>query len=107
WIPMAFDISSVADDQPAVRIRWGIGPTDRSVTYPGWNIDDVELWGWRAETCTGDVGGGRDVDVSDLGLLLGQYGMSGSARDGDMTSGVAVAVSDLGLGLTTYGATCG
>lgn len=106
WIPMAFDISSVADDQPAVRIRWGIGPTDRSVTYPGWNIDDVELWGWRAETCTGDVDGDRDVDVSDLGLLLGQYGMSGSDLDGDLNGDGGVDVSDLGLVLANYGATC-
>jgi hypothetical protein len=35
----------VADDQPTVYIRWTMGPTDGSVTYPGWNIDDVSLLG--------------------------------------------------------------
>jgi len=45
WVLMSFDISSIADGQSAVRIRWGMGPTDYSFTYCGWNIDDVELWG--------------------------------------------------------------
>lgn len=37
--------SSIADDQPTVFFRWGIGPTDESVTYPGWNIDNVQVTG--------------------------------------------------------------
>ena len=37
--------SDVADGQPAVYFRWGIGPTDETVTYPGWNIDDVQVTG--------------------------------------------------------------
>jgi thermitase len=41
--------SAVADQQSMVYIRWGIGPTDESVTYPGWNIDDVQLTGDRIE----------------------------------------------------------
>ncbi len=45
WTLVAFDISAVADHQPTVYIRWGMGPTDAAVTYPGWNIDDVEIRG--------------------------------------------------------------
>ncbi|MGD8787842.1 MAG: hypothetical protein PVJ60_10495, partial [Phycisphaerales bacterium] len=41
--------SSVADGQSTVYFRWGIGPTDDSVTYPGWNIDDVQVTGERIE----------------------------------------------------------
>jgi len=37
--------SSIGDGQPTVYFRWGIGPTDESVTYPGWNIDDVRVTG--------------------------------------------------------------
>jgi len=44
WSQVVLDISSVADSQPTVYLRWRMGPTDRSVTYPGWNIDDVEIW---------------------------------------------------------------
>ena len=36
---------AIADDQPTVYFRWGLGPTDDSVTYPGWNIDDVQVTG--------------------------------------------------------------
>jgi subtilisin family serine protease len=37
--------ASVADNQSTVYFRWGIGPTDDSITYPGWNIDDVQVAG--------------------------------------------------------------
>ncbi|MCX5771520.1 MAG: hypothetical protein NTZ09_14795, partial [Candidatus Hydrogenedentes bacterium] len=45
WNLVAYDISGVADGQPAVYIRWSIGPTNGSVVYGGWNIDDVSLQG--------------------------------------------------------------
>jgi hypothetical protein len=44
WTQKVFDISAVADGQSTVFIRWGMGSTDSSDTYPGWNIDDVEIW---------------------------------------------------------------
>ena len=44
WSNCAYDISAVADDQPTVYIRWGMGPTDGSQSYPGWNLDDIEIW---------------------------------------------------------------
>ncbi len=44
WVQVNIDISSVADDQSAVYLRWTIGNTDSSWTYCGWNIDDIELW---------------------------------------------------------------
>jgi subtilisin family serine protease len=37
--------AAVADEKPAVYFRWAIGPTDETVTYPGWNIDDVQISG--------------------------------------------------------------
>ncbi len=37
--------SSVADGQATVYFRWGMGPTDDTVTYAGWNIDDVQVTG--------------------------------------------------------------
>jgi hypothetical protein len=47
WVQVAYDISEVADNQPAVYIRWLMGPTDDSYTYCGWNIDDIEIWALR------------------------------------------------------------
>lgn len=37
--------AEIADNQPTVYFRWGLGPTDESVTGPGWNIDDVQVAG--------------------------------------------------------------
>jgi hypothetical protein len=41
WTYVEYDISTIAAGQNQVRIRWTIGPTDGSVVYCGWNIDDV------------------------------------------------------------------
>ena len=51
WTQVSYDISAIADGQAAVFIRWSMGPTDSTITYPGWNIDDVEIWG--VSTCAG------------------------------------------------------
>ncbi|MBN2053460.1 hypothetical protein JW905_00975, partial [bacterium] len=39
-----YDLSTYADGQPAVYLRWTMGTTDSSVIYCGWNIDDVEVY---------------------------------------------------------------
>ena len=44
WVLQELDISSVADNQPSVTIRWTMGPTDGGWRYCGWNIDDIEIW---------------------------------------------------------------
>ena len=44
WSYAVYDISTVADGRETVYVRWGMGPTDDSVTYPGWNLDDIEIW---------------------------------------------------------------
>ena len=48
WSLVEYDISSVADNQQTVYIRWGIGTTDSSWRYCGWNIDDIEILGITA-----------------------------------------------------------
>ncbi len=45
WTNMAFDLDAQADGQPAVYFRWGLGPTDSSAHYCGWNVDDVVVTG--------------------------------------------------------------
>ena len=36
---------SVAEDQPTVYFRWGLGPTDAATINGGWNIDDLQVTG--------------------------------------------------------------
>jgi uncharacterized repeat protein (TIGR01451 family) len=45
WTNVSYDLSSIADGESAVYIRWGMGPTDIYVNFGGWNIDDVVLEG--------------------------------------------------------------
>lgn len=49
WTSVEYDLSSVADRQATVYVRWGMGPTDYTVEYCGWNIDEVELFGERVD----------------------------------------------------------
>jgi len=36
-------IGSYATNNPDLRVRFGLGTTDGSVTYTGWNVDDVSI----------------------------------------------------------------
>lgn len=45
WARISLSIAAVADRQKTVYVRWGLGPTDGSWTYCGWNIDDIEIYG--------------------------------------------------------------
>ncbi|MCH8253585.1 MAG: S8 family serine peptidase, partial [Planctomycetes bacterium] len=43
WTLQEFNVAQVADQQPTVFFRWGMGPTDGDTTFAGWNIDDVQI----------------------------------------------------------------
>ena len=45
WMHVEYEISTVADHQPTVYLRWVMGPTNYILVYCGWNIDDIEIWG--------------------------------------------------------------
>lgn len=69
WTQQTYNLIG-ADNQPTVYLRWGIGPTDSSVTYQGWNIDDIEIWAIVPDTCVGvtvgDVNDDGDVNGGDI-----------------------------------------
>lgn len=44
WSQQSYMIGDIADNQPFVLVRWGMGPTDTNTNYSGWNIDDVSIW---------------------------------------------------------------
>ncbi len=46
WTESVYDLTAVADNNPAFQIRFGLGPTDGSQVYGGWNIDDISLKGY-------------------------------------------------------------
>jgi subtilisin-like proprotein convertase family protein len=76
WSQHIFDISAVADEQATVYLRWVMGPTDGSVTYHGWSVDDIEIWGIQgAVDCDGngvpddeDIAAGTHEDCQPNGV---------------------------------------
>jgi hypothetical protein len=75
WTQVTYDLSAIADGQPTVYLRWGMGPTDSSASYPGWNIDDVQIWalGPLCEELAGDMDGDGDVDLNDFATFANCY----------------------------------
>ncbi len=45
WSQQEYDLSEIADWQPAVYVRFTMGVTDVAWTFCGWNIDNVEVLG--------------------------------------------------------------
>jgi len=71
WTQSVYDISAVADGQATVYVRWVMGTTDTSITYPGWNLDDVEIWGLAAPApCAGDTNCDGQVNWRDIDFLI-------------------------------------
>lgn len=70
WQKQEFDISAYAAGQPAVYIRWGMGPTNTNKEYSGWNIDDVSVIGqYQGQVISGDFELDCDVDFFDFSIL--------------------------------------
>ncbi|NLF29330.1 MAG: hypothetical protein GX591_00415 [Planctomycetes bacterium] len=69
WQYQEFDISAVADGQPAVYLRWTMGTTDSSWQFCGWNIDDIEVWGLVPSGplfLPGDLNCDGAIDTADI-----------------------------------------
>lgn len=70
-------------------------------------LDDFQVFSLICETCQSDINGDLVVDLSDLGVVLSDYGLcAGSACQGDLNGDGSVNLSDLGIVLTDYGAHC-
>ncbi len=74
WVLVSYDISAVADDRSTLYLRWVMGPTDSSTRYPGWNIDEVEIWAMAAACgMAADVNGDGYADGRDVAAFLACY----------------------------------
>ena len=108
WTEVTYDISSIADGQPTVYLRWTMGTTDGSVTYQGWNIDDIVLRGLQPlADCDGDVDLDGDVDFDDLNAILFSWDSMGTTRrEGDLDSDGDTDFDDLNEVLMFWGMAC-
>ncbi|MFH0983682.1 MAG: hypothetical protein V2A79_19380 [Planctomycetota bacterium] len=103
WAQQTYNIAAVADGASTLYVRWQMGPTNATTTYPGWNIDDIEVWGMVpfSRDCNGntvpdecDVIGGGDFDA-DGDVDLADYGPFA-----DCIAGPDVAPPTLAVGCT-------
>ena len=111
WTPAQYDISSVADNQSAVYVRWGYQVAAQAFAYSGWNIDDVEFSGvssynaWTGGSFTGSLSDpSAALDFDGGGLDTGiEWVVGGDPTDGSDDAGKAPTVSEDGAYLVfTY-----
>ncbi len=69
WTLQDFDIAPFADNQPAVFLRWGMGPTDSGWAYCGWNIDDIQIYATACVGIPGDYNGDDLIGWADFVAL--------------------------------------
>jgi hypothetical protein len=63
WSEQYYDVSAYADGNADFRIRFGLGSTNSSGQYCGWNIDDIHLKGYYQGT-----GGMPNMSVDPLAV---------------------------------------
>jgi C1A family cysteine protease len=118
------NVENITYRQEWTRAEWNVGdyvtPTDqvqvRFVVSDSPNnslvealVDDFQIEALECEsvTCPGDLNGDGVIDLDDLTILLGNYGMSGAApEDGDINGDGMVDLVDLAALLEVYGTTC-
>ena len=52
WTLASYSLSASADQASTLYLRWSFGPTDSSVAYTGWRVDDLEVFGEPAPVPT-------------------------------------------------------
>jgi hypothetical protein len=62
WQDLAYDVSSIADGNPSVQIKFAL-KSDGSTVFCGWNVDDVRLEGIAAASPTDVAVGAAGGDL--------------------------------------------
>jgi uncharacterized repeat protein (TIGR02543 family) len=101
WVQQTYDISEIADGEPTVYVRWVMGSTDGSVTFGGWNIDDVVISGLgdgyvnpagevafsSSSYSVAEDGGSATITIDRINGTVGAVSVDYSTSDGSATSG--------------------
>ena len=84
WNQVTYNLSSIADLQSNVRIRFSIGSTDGSWQYSGWNIDDLFISGVEAVfgAIEGNIVDATNNDSIAFAQVMSAFGNTISDEDG-------------------------
>ena len=72
---VTYNIANYVQHNPSFQVRFGLGSTDGSVTYTGWNVDDVSI------SPAGGGGGGEEGNWTSTRFgpgMTGPHGMDGA-----------------------------
>ncbi|TWT45912.1 Serine protease AprX [Phycisphaerae bacterium RAS1] len=71
WTQFSYDLSAVADNQATVFVRWGMGTTDGSVVFCGWNLDDIRILAvLPSSNLLGDLNCDGEVNILDINAFI-------------------------------------
>jgi len=107
WVYREFRVADFVLPTDAVRLRFvAHDPAPAAVVEAA--LDDFMLYDRPCEAaCPADLTGDGDVDLADLAILIGNFGMTGAAReDGDLDGDGDVDLADLGPMLSAFGLPC-
>jgi hypothetical protein len=65
WSPREYDLPADTSYCPNVYLRWGYQIMQEALAYSGWNIDDVEIWGFALQMA-GDLNCDGYVNFGDI-----------------------------------------
>jgi hypothetical protein len=63
WTKLEYDVSSYANNNANFRVRFGIGATDGSWQFCGWNIDDIRVTSVACDTVQSGIIAGTVSDA--------------------------------------------
>ena len=72
WTLHEYDVASIIDGQPTVQLRWVMGTTDGSVTYPGWNLDDIRITAQSLGACSAAPAEASRLRMPDTQTMIWQ-----------------------------------
>jgi len=107
WSLQSYDLGATTDNAPSVRFRWGLGPTDTSVTYFGWNLDDIQVVGTQLPTqapCAGDFNADGFVDFTDFDQFIHAFESDDVA--GDFNADGFIDFTDFDAYVSAFEAAC-
>ncbi|HBY99900.1 MAG TPA: hypothetical protein DEO84_01140, partial [candidate division Zixibacteria bacterium] len=86
WSQFSYDVSAYANNNASFQIRFGIGTTDGSWQYCGWNIDDLMITALRCITVPNGTLAGTVTDSQGAVNLAYVHAVGGTSSLWDTTS---------------------